>query len=179
MQSNLRAHANTHTCIHLHTHTGIQMHTMLPWLQPCVKMVPDGHALHSDGLDTADADAAAAEQSHNNTTLSHDVSTERSIFGRYSIYESWKRFALRNCSQEKRVYPSIGCFWRKLWQWNVYIHPSSFPYFQFNFLRPIKYAFDCLDWTTGRWCTPKCQWFTLVQGYVTESRCGSATWRWR
>ena len=26
------------------------------------------------------------------------------------VYESRKRFALRNCSQEKRVYPSIGCF---------------------------------------------------------------------
>ena len=26
--------------------------------------------------------------------------------------------------------------------------------FQFNFLRPINYAFDRLDWTTGRWCTP-------------------------
>ena len=30
-------------------------------LQFLAKNVPDGHVLHSDGLDTADADAAAAD----------------------------------------------------------------------------------------------------------------------
>ena len=25
--------------------------------------------------------------------------------------------------------------------------------FQFNFWRPINYAFDCLEWATGGWCT--------------------------
>ena len=83
-----------------------------------------------------------------------------------ALYESRKQFALRNCSREKRVYPAIGCFWRKFWQWNIHIHPSSFPYFKFNFLRPVNYAFDCLDWTTGRWCTPNMSVVYPCSGYM-------------
>jgi len=57
--------------------------------------------------------------------------------------------------------------------------------FQFNFLRPVNYAFDRLDWTTARWYTPNMSVAYPSSGvcvllcFVTESRCGSATGRWR
>jgi len=86
---------SAHTCTHTWTYTYTHTHT-------CAQT-------------TILKDEAAAGMSSPGSH-SHSLTTPPFVDDIYNgrpIYESRKRFALRNCSQEKRVsrvYPSIGCF---------------------------------------------------------------------
>ena len=51
--------------------------------------------------------------------------------------------------QEKWVEPS-KCIFAKFWHRNVYLHWTSFPCLQSDFLRCTTYNFDPPNWTTGR-----------------------------